>query len=69
MIINRQMGNTIKYIGETNPNSKLSEAQVREIRRLYHEVGVPQIDIAYKYSISTTNVYKIICRKSWKHIK
>jgi hypothetical protein len=66
--------------GEDQGNSKMTEEQVREIRRLYDgadlvvqgftnkivHVGVS--DIARRYSVSSQTVVNIGKRKTWKHV-
>lgn len=53
--------------GETGGNSKLSEAQVREIRRRY-QTGEFQISIAESYGISQSQVSNIVRAASWSHL-
>jgi len=56
--------------GEDQGNSKLTEAQVKEIRRRYRRysrtngAGV----LARLFNTSGTNIRDIVKRKSWKHI-
>lgn len=51
--------------GEKSPNSKLTAAQVNEIRELVAK-GVKQKDIAPKFGISSSNVSKLMTKASWK---
>jgi DNA invertase Pin-like site-specific DNA recombinase len=53
--------------GERNGQAKLTEAQVREIRRLY-ESGRTTKEIAGMYDITFTNVSMITTRATWKHV-
>ena len=53
-------------VGEKNPNSKLNKKDILEIRRLSKTTSGYQI--AKKYKISTTMVYDIIRKRSWKDI-
>lgn len=61
----------LKVIGSENPMAKLTENEVREIRRLYKEnkrkytIKV----LAEKYNVSFQNIYNIVSNKKWKHVK
>jgi DNA-binding MarR family transcriptional regulator len=52
--------------GEDNVMAKLTEEQVRELRRLAktHQIGW----LAEKYGITRSNVSMIVHHRSWKHI-
>lgn len=50
--------------GEDNPNAKLTNNQVVEIRRLYKAGGYSQRKLAKKFKISQNNVYKILKNKT-----
>lgn len=53
--------------GEANPFVKLTEVDVRLIRRLAED-GFHQRAIARRFGISQTNVSHIVLRKSWRHV-
>lgn len=53
--------------GSNNNNSKLSEQDVINIRRLYAEGNIMK-DIAKAYNISKPHVSDIVNHKKWKHI-
>lgn len=53
--------------GEDRPASKLTENDVREIRKLY-ELGTTQKSLAEQFSVSTRNIYLIVNRKAWCHV-
>lgn len=60
--------------GKTNPsrgsgseNAKLTEASVRDIRSA-HSKGVAGSVLAVQYGVSTTTVWNVIYRRTWKHI-
>lgn len=55
-------------VGEDSTKAKLQTEQVRKIRTL-HAQGHTVKDIACLYAISVSNVYKILKRKSWAHVK
>ena len=54
--------------GEKHPGVKLTEAQVLEIRKLYATGEYSHNDLGKKYNVHRTNIYRIINRKTWKHI-
>ena len=53
--------------GETHPNAKLTENDVREIRRRY-ESGETQISLASEYKVSQSTIRDVMHRRSWKHV-
>ena len=57
-----------KYLGEKNPNRKLTEEQVREIRKRYIEGNYTLTSMASDYKVSLSCISFIINRRSWKHI-
>lgn len=54
------------YKGEDMHNSKLSEADVREIRRLHGSVSA--LSLSRKFGVSHPTIRKAQLRKTWKHI-
>lgn len=52
--------------GEKNRFSKLTWAKVDKIRNLYSSWGFNVKRIAKKYSVTTTAIYDIINKKTWK---
>lgn len=57
-------GNSCQKLG--TGNTKLTEAQVREIRAC---TGMTQVQIAKKYGITQANVSKIRLRQSFTHVE
>lgn len=53
--------------GSNNPNSKLKEYQVIEIRNKYKS-GIKQVDLANEYAVSRHVIFDIVRNKRWKHI-
>ena len=53
--------------GTAHPLAKLSEEQVREIRK-FHKLGVSESKLAIQFSISQSHVSRIIQQKEWQHI-
>lgn len=54
--------------GVKNGNAKLTEREVRQIRRCI-EAGMPQRQIAQAFGVSQITVSRIKNRKRWDHIK
>ena len=61
-------GGMKKAKGEKQHLSKLTETQVREIRKKYANGGITQPQLALEYGVSQHSVWGIILRKSWSHI-
>lgn len=59
--------NTKPAKGANHPKAKLTEDEVREIRRLYSE-GHTQTALAARYGIAQVNISQIVLRKHWKHV-
>lgn len=55
-------------LGENHYQNKLSEKQVKEIRK-EREKGRSYIDIGKEYGISQESVYDIVKRRTWKHVE
>ena len=54
--------------GENSALSKLTENQVREIRRLLKQ-GLTRQEVACKFGVTTNNIRAIATGFTWKHIK
>jgi DNA invertase Pin-like site-specific DNA recombinase len=57
-----------KQRGENNPQAKITENQVLQIRKEYETGKYTYDDIAIKFGLKKDNIYRIITRKTWKHI-
>lgn len=64
--------------GESSPRSKLTEAQVREIKTLladpnhcksYDSTHAMLMEIGRAYSVHYTTIYHIMAGKTWNHVK
>lgn len=53
--------------GEKNLSAKITETDVREIRRLA-ETGMLHREIAAQFGIHKSNVGHIVCRRTWGHV-
>jgi hypothetical protein len=56
------------YKGEDNPDSRLTEEQVLEIRKSYEFREVTQKELAKRFNVSRSTIQYILYRKGWKHI-
>jgi hypothetical protein len=61
-------GRTVAKKGDRNGQSKLTEADVLDIRRMVSEQGMLRIEVAKIFGVSNGLVGKIVSRKAWKHI-
>lgn len=62
-----QKGRHVAPRGSRNGAAKLGEYQVIEIRELLAQ-GLSQRDIAARYGVQQTTVWRIATRKGWKHV-
>lgn len=53
--------------GEKHPLARLTEADIREIRRL-RSMGITEMVVARHFNVSRGHVYRIISGKNWGHI-
>jgi hypothetical protein len=53
--------------GERSPHARLTEAQVREIRRR-HAAGEMIFSLAREFGLAKPHVWKICARQLWKHL-
>lgn len=53
--------------GSRNGNSKLTESDVRDIKKRYG-LGEKASSLAREYHVDRTNIWKIISNQTWKHI-
>lgn len=57
-----------KSRGENSPTSKIKEKQVRKLIKQYKTGNYSVRSLANMYSISKSQIYNIVTRKSWKHL-
>ena len=55
--------------GEDSPNAKLTEANVREIKRLWKGGGIKQKQIAAMFGVSRSVISMIVTGKAWAHVE
>lgn len=54
--------------GKSNPNARLTDKQVIEMRRLYATGEWRQVDLAHRFGVKQPQVSEILRRASWAHI-
>lgn len=54
--------------GEQVYKAKLTESDVLNIRKCYHEQGVSRQELARRYSVTDGAIWFIVNNKSWKHL-
>lgn len=54
--------------GEQGTNTKLTEVEVREMRRLYAAGGVSFPKLGRQFGVDTSTAHSIVRRRSWKHV-
>jgi hypothetical protein len=54
--------------GEGSSNARLTEAQVREIRRKYVKRSYGLRRLSAEYKVSRSNIHHIVSGKRWKHV-
>ena len=70
------LGKTYKFVGNIPQkdeirytNAKLTNDQVREIRRRYEEENISFAKLGKEYSLSASSIGNIISRKTYRHVK
>jgi predicted XRE-type DNA-binding protein len=63
-MVNR--GRSLK--GERNVRNKITEEQVKEIKRLYFKEKLSQGKIEKQFGIKQSAISKIVTKRTWKHI-
>lgn len=64
----KRNGRAWKPTGELHPNAKLTDDQVRQIRKAYKRYGKEHIRLAKQFGISARNARHIGEGKGWPHI-
>ena len=55
--------------GEQHGSAKVTEAQVREIRRRYAQGGISYRRLGAEYGVNDATTYRIVTRKLWRHVE
>lgn len=66
--VQHALNNGLYLMGETHSQSKLRNEDVYEIRKMFSESTSP-CDLSKKFKISKDAIYKIVHKRSWKHLK
>lgn len=54
--------------GKDHHKTKLTEDQVKEIRRLHSEEKISTYELSYQFDVGQSNIWNIVNFKSWKHL-
>lgn len=54
--------------GSKHGMSKLTEKEVKQIKKLLQSKSLTQIEIAEKYNVSRTTIYEIKVKRTWRHL-
>lgn len=54
--------------GAAQPNAKLTEEAVREMRRLFETDEVTTYDLAAAYGVSQSLAHQVVSRRAWTHV-
>lgn len=64
----RERGRSRPAIGERSGSARLTEAAVREIRRVYGHDGASAKDLAQRFGVHRESIYAVVLGKSWRHV-
>ncbi len=65
--LNMSLAHRGKYEGIKNPAAKLNDQDVVKIRKMFN-AGVNRNQIADRFSISRTHIYRIANKANWSHV-
>jgi hypothetical protein len=52
-------------VGERNPAARISAMQADEIRRVYQQGGIKQVELAARFGLTQTQISRIVRNESW----
>lgn len=55
-------------VGTRHGSAKLTDEQVRDIRRIYRGGGISQDEISYRFGVSQSVISGIVRLKGWRHV-
>lgn len=58
-----------EFVGESHPNSKLTENKVKEIISLYSSGVRPIRSLAKEFAVSKATIWNVTSGKYWKHVR
>ena len=67
-MVEKGRGKTSDQTGEANGNSKLTESDVVEIRRLYSSGQYTYKELASQFNVHFDLIGRIVKRKNWTHV-
>lgn len=65
----RPAGSHTRCRGEGHYKTRLTEADVRKIRRRYRRGGITLEELAGEYQTTKQSIHAIVARKTWKHVE
>lgn len=69
MHTNRIGGGGFRYHGEDTPNAKLTESDIREIRRIHESGQAGFRKISKAFGVPKQHIARIVKREAWSHVK
>lgn len=60
-----QKGRLAPNYKSRNPNARLNQADIDEIRRLYQKGDVRQVDLALRFGVNQTHISRIVTNGAW----
>jgi len=67
-MVEKGRGRHTSHPGESNGYSKLTEREVRSMRKLYESRNMTQVEIAKMFDVSRALVSVVVNGKAWKHV-
>ena len=64
----RKLGSWEAIRGEQAPRVKLTEKQILQIRAMWNNGGYSQKELAGIFGVNFSHIWKIINRRTWKHL-
>ena len=59
----------LRPFGSRNGQSKLSESDVSDIRKMHTRGNITQVELARKFGVKKSTVCSVINRKTWTHVE
>lgn len=66
-LVRKGRHSSLMNFGEAGSNAVLTEAKIKEIRSK-HALGCTQATLATEYNVHKVTIFKVVNRKTWKHI-
>lgn len=65
----RRAGSHMRCHGTGHHRTRLTEADVRKIRRRYRRGGITLRELAEEYRMTRQGIHAIVARQTWKHLE